>query len=506
MAEELWGIGPGGDVNHDFNLRPQTTYGGGGLGSVPSPLRQVEITTDGGFIFASHTTSRNNGDVTNGFGSVDVWVVKCTSNGSIQWQRSLGGTASDKASGIRIASDGGYAILATSLSVDGTITAPHAGKNVWLIKLNSTGAVAWHSFYGGGTVNDNQPAPAFLDVTSDGGYYIAGNVEASPVNFNDFFILRTNPTGGIVWDKRFGSRKDSPSYSDIFFKAVKAADGGIVMIGYIAGYDGEVDSPYETILGPVQTSQVRGYWAVKINTSGNIQWQQTYPVLYGSNNLGCLCFPELKNIFVTSDGGFLLDFYYDQASTSPIPASATSPACTICTGCYGFSGTNNANTQIRVIKLNSSGSQLWSRCLGAASVTRSCWVFQSVELTPTETLVLGATNVVGNSGTVTGGRGALDLYLSILNYNPTSTVSVEGVGALMVYPNPSQDKIKVIYKPTGLKPDFKLQITDVSGRQLLNFERVRSGELVDLSSLPSGVYFATVVDGGLRIPMRVVVE
>jgi hypothetical protein len=76
----------------------------------------------------------------------------------------------------------------------------------------------------------------------------------------------------------------------------------------------------------------------------------------------------------------------------------------------------------------------------------------------------------------------------------------------MVYPNPSQDKIKVIYKPTGLKPDFKLQITDVSGRQLLNFERVRSGELVDLSSLPSGVYFATVVDGGLRIPMRVVVE
>ena len=54
------------------------------------PFKLLQLTADGGFVFAAETAS-NNGNVSGAFGSQDIWIVKCSSTGVIQWQRCLGG-------------------------------------------------------------------------------------------------------------------------------------------------------------------------------------------------------------------------------------------------------------------------------------------------------------------------------------------------------------------------------------------------------------------------------
>jgi hypothetical protein len=59
---------------------------------------------------------------------------------------------------------------------------------------------------------------------------------------------------------------------------------------------------------------------------------------------------------------------------------------------------------------------------------------------------------------------------------------------LILYPNPSSDKITVESDARG-----RLSILDLSGRQLLQREIAAPASLVDISTLPSGVYFVRLV-------------
>src|SRR2546421_11569629 len=75
-------------------------------------------TVDNGFLIVGSTNS-NNGDVSGYHGGTDAWVVKLSSNGNIEWQRSLGGTSSDQFISAGVASDGSYLCMGTTMSIDG---------------------------------------------------------------------------------------------------------------------------------------------------------------------------------------------------------------------------------------------------------------------------------------------------------------------------------------------------------------------------------------------------
>src|SRR4051812_40772336 len=58
----------------------------------------IHQTRDGGYIMAGHTAS-NNGDVhgNHGVSTFDFWVVKLNKNGTIKWQKPLGGKIDETA-------------------------------------------------------------------------------------------------------------------------------------------------------------------------------------------------------------------------------------------------------------------------------------------------------------------------------------------------------------------------------------------------------------------------
>ncbi|MDR0664039.1 MAG: hypothetical protein LBF86_00745, partial [Helicobacteraceae bacterium] len=99
----LAGCGGGGGGNNNNNNVPAIEWQKSLGGSDYDYARSIGQTSDGGYIIAGESHS-NDGDVTNHRGSTgnpDYWIVKLNANGSIAWQKSLGGSSADYANSIQ---------------------------------------------------------------------------------------------------------------------------------------------------------------------------------------------------------------------------------------------------------------------------------------------------------------------------------------------------------------------------------------------------------------------
>src|SRR6185436_8116718 len=128
----------------------------------------VQQTTDGGYIVAGNSAS-NDGNVSGGHGSDDYWVVKLSSEGSIAWQQCYGGSDSDVARYVQQTADGGYVVIGFALSNDGDVTGNHGNNDIWVIKTNSSGTLQWQKCFGSSADDFGR----WVNQTVDGGYLIS---------------------------------------------------------------------------------------------------------------------------------------------------------------------------------------------------------------------------------------------------------------------------------------------------------------------------------------------
>ena len=90
------------------------------------------------------SSTSNNGNLTANQGNADCWVVKLNATGTLQWQKSLGGSANEVARSVANTADGGYIIAGSTGSNDGDATGNHGGLNdYWVVKLNASGNIQW---------------------------------------------------------------------------------------------------------------------------------------------------------------------------------------------------------------------------------------------------------------------------------------------------------------------------------------------------------------------------
>src|SRR6266542_835053 len=151
----------------------------------------VQQTADGGYIVAGYSSS-NDGDVTNNHGSVDYWVVKLDSLGTIQWQKCLGGSRDEEGYSIQQTADGGYIVAGSTGSKDGDVTNNHGKTDYWIVKLDSTGIIQWQKCLGG--THDDEALS--IQQTADGGYIVAGSTGSNDgdvtnnPNFADNWVVK----------------------------------------------------------------------------------------------------------------------------------------------------------------------------------------------------------------------------------------------------------------------------------------------------------------------------
>jgi hypothetical protein len=179
---------------------------------------------------------------------------------NIQWQRCIGGTGGDVASSIIQTFDGGLAVAGYTNSTDGDIAGKHGGIDALIIKLNSSGSIEWQKCFGG----DSDDVANCIIQTPDSGFIIAGWTFSKEGDANgnhgaqDALIIKVNSAGKILWQHCFGGEGYDEAIS-----IIRTHDGGYIFSGGCGSQ--EEGFPNH---GPSDV------WVVKIDSSGNLQWQK----------------------------------------------------------------------------------------------------------------------------------------------------------------------------------------------------------------------------------------
>ncbi|MBK9196709.1 MAG: hypothetical protein IPO17_17350 [Flavobacteriales bacterium] len=100
--------------------------------SVYEQLEDLVPTADGGSIMLG-VTYGNDGDVLGMYTIPNIWVVKLTATGSLEWQRVLGGSGYDLGTSIQQTPDGGYILSGYTGSADGDVSFNHGERDAWLV-------------------------------------------------------------------------------------------------------------------------------------------------------------------------------------------------------------------------------------------------------------------------------------------------------------------------------------------------------------------------------------
>lgn len=281
----------GNHGNHDIwvvkldavgDLVWQLTLGG----SNQDVLEMIEQTTDNGYIIAG-TSNSTNGNVTGNHGGYDYWIVKLSESGNITWQKSYGGTGHDAVAAVQQTMDGGYIVAGASSSTDGNVTGNHGESDYWVIKLSPAGIIEWQKSLGG-SISDSA---THILQTSDGGYVVSGlsSSHDGDVSGNhgdsDFWIVKLNETGTIIWQKSLGGSSEERPYH-----IQQTTDNGYVIAGYSESSNGDV----------TQNQGKADFWIVKLTDSGSIDWQKS---LGGAED------DKAYSIQQTTDGGYIIAGY-----------------------------------------------------------------------------------------------------------------------------------------------------------------------------------------------------
>ncbi len=197
----------------------------------------VSPTSDGGYIAAGESQSHD-GDVTGSHIGLDAWVVKLNFEGKIEWQRALGGTGLDRANDIHQTREGGYIVFGQTNSNDGDVMGNHGDSyDLWAVKLTNTGEIEWQKPLGGSSEDYGQA----ICQTSDGGFIATGYVNSTngDVTGNhgstDLWVVKLSEGGDLLWQKAFGG-----TLQETGFALQQTTDGGYVIAGYAWSNNGDV--------------------------------------------------------------------------------------------------------------------------------------------------------------------------------------------------------------------------------------------------------------------------
>ena len=284
--------------------------------------------------YFSGTVDFGGGDVTSA-GNTDIFVLKLNSSGTFQWVSTFGSTGRDVGYGIAVDSSGNYYILGYfEGTVDfggGDVTSVSA-RDIFVLKLDSSGTFQWVNTFGG--TSDN--VGIGIAVDSSGNSYILGYFEGTvnfgggnvtPAGYNDIFVLKLNSSGTFQWVSTFGSTSN-----DVGIGIAVDSSGNSYITGY---FEGTVDFGG----GNITSSGGADIFVLKLNSSGTFQWVSTFGGT--STDVG-------YGIAVDSSGNFYITGYFQ--------------------GTVDFGGgdvTSAGNTDIFVLKLNSSGTFQWVSTFGS---------------------------------------------------------------------------------------------------------------------------------------------
>jgi len=344
----------------------QHTYGG-----LNNDRGQTIIQTqDGGYAMIGSSDS-NDGDVSGNNGAQDFWLAKLDTQGNLLWQKTFGFQGNDIGISVIQTNDAGY-LLTGILDVTASggqgntsrLSQRHAGGDYWAVKVDAFGELQWSQYFGGNFTD----TPEGIAQTDDNGFIVVGGSDSADTDISsnigsyDFWVIRIDENGNLVWEKSFGGQEIDEA------KAItKTSDGNYMILG-------------ETRSTTIDVSSNNGaadLWLIKISPNGDLIWEKTF---------GGTSFDVGRSIAQTQDNGFLL-----------AGSSRSSD---------GDVSENKGQNDAWAIKVNAEGNLQWETSFGGSNID---FAYGIAQLNDGSVVVVGDTT--SNDGDISENQGFSDALI-----------------------------------------------------------------------------------------------
>ncbi len=163
--------------------------------------------TNGDIVCAGRTKSF-------GAGGSDVLLVALDQSGNELWQKSYGTPGEEAVYHISACDDGGYILACQAMEWGAGL------GDYWIIRTDSSGDTLWTGTYGG---------PEFdypwRVIQSGLNFYVAGNTLSFGSGSYDWWILKLDSSGNLIWDTTWGYKNTDSCM------ALSVRDGNAVVAG-----------------------------------------------------------------------------------------------------------------------------------------------------------------------------------------------------------------------------------------------------------------------------------
>ncbi len=407
-----------GGLGHDYVIRLNSigdtlwtrSYGTQYFQSV---AYSVQLTNDGGFIIAGYAQLYS--------GDGYLYLVKTDDAGDTAWTKKIN-AGFDYTCGYAVQQtlDGGYIVCGREVNYS-------MESNILLVKTDANGNEQWTKTYGGADVEIGYNVTRTLDK----GYIIVGGSLSYGITDWDFYVVKTDSSGNLIWENHYGD-----SGEDIAFSVKPTTDGGYAILGSSTKI--------------VQNKYLINLFLVKINSNGDTLWTKKY-----LSNVNC----EYYSLDLGCDGGFIL-------------AGAKFDSVTF-------------NSDAYLIKTDETGNVIWSKTFGGI------WRDGTYSV---EHLNDGYITT-GYSEATESGTAGQDVYVIKISCNGEFTNVDELIPQSVLYsiaPNPFSQSTLIKFN-NQLEFDFSLY--DILGKQVINQQRNSNQLTINRGILPAGVYFYNISSG-----------
>jgi hypothetical protein len=173
----------------------------------------VAVGADGS-VFVTGTTATNGGDAV---------LLKYSADGALMWERTWGGSESDRGHGVAVDPDG-------SAYIAGTATSFGPGSaGLFVVKFDGAGTLVWQR------ISDNASGDA-VAVGPDGSVYAAGSTPRDDFANFDILVVKLTAAGTEVWRRTYSAGE----VVDARGRMAAAQDGSIVLAGAIQAEKGGI--------------------------------------------------------------------------------------------------------------------------------------------------------------------------------------------------------------------------------------------------------------------------
>jgi len=383
----------------------------------------TEASDTSGFVGAGSTNSF-------GAGNYDVYVVKHRYNGTIAWTKVFGGSSLDKAYDIQKTTDGGYIVTGETKSFG------EGQSDVYLLKLNSNGTLAWSKVFG---TSGNDIGYSVKQILG-GGYIITGYTELNdtlPYGKN-IYLIKTDGFGNKLWSYAYGGPNDDEGRS-----VVQLVDSSFAVCGMTNSYGAGLDDAY----------------LIKTSKTGTLSWGKTY----GDDSTDrCFCLLNAK------DSGYLL------SGLTFSFGAGKSDAYVVKTDIAGESGCHEDSGAVRYTIEDSIAT-------GGQSSSGGILATGGVLNSPTSLV-----DTICNSCD------------EAFRYNGSSIFQDHLETFAVLYPNPT-NAIVNIGIVNAKEVNTSIRIFDVTGKVVHLVDMENAFISIDVSSLISGIYFVEIENGEIII-------